>query len=110
MPEARERTPDETRYMEWINTGIMDKDGGRFDIAPIDIEELNFVIKQVKREKAPGPDDIPFDLITSLSVTLREELLAMLHEWWRAESLPDELLKSRVETRRNRGTTGPFHY
>ena len=63
--------PDEQRYLQWINSGLMNTRPGNFNTDPITIDELNQVIKEIMRGKASGPDDISFDFSTRRNVTSR---------------------------------------
>ena len=102
-PKPRDYTPDEEHYLNWMHSGQMNTQPGNFNTDPITIEELNHVIKEVMRGKASGPDDISFDFVKVFNETLREEILIMLNDWWREESLPDELLQSRVASLYKKG-------
>ena len=66
------------------------------DISPIRIEELIAVIRKMKRRKAPGPDQIPVELLKEMDATNLQEILLVLNEWWENESLPMEALQARV--------------
>ena len=51
----------------------------------ITLEELDKAIKQLRKGKAPGPDEITTDWSEDLDFQNRQLLLALLNEWWTNE-------------------------
>ena len=56
------------------------------------MEELNTVMRKMKRGKAPGPDQLAAEFFKELDTTNRESLLHILNHWWaHPEAIDDEL-------------------
>ena len=62
------------------------------------IEELETVIKSLKKNKSPGPDEIMNELIINAGNNLRENILKMLNTFWTREQIPDELYKIKIKS------------
>ena len=65
---------------------------------PFNIEELNTVIKRLKKEKCPGPDEFYNELIINAGKNLRDNILEMLNLFWMEEVIPEELYKIDIKT------------
>ena len=60
------------------------------------MEELLRITKQLKRRKAPGPDEIPTELVKEMNEENLNRVLELLNNWWREENIEEEDLKARV--------------
>ena len=58
---------------------------------PFTREELDEAIASLKRNKAPGPDDLPAELYSLLTPEARLQLLALYNGLWGCDTLPDAL-------------------
>ena len=65
---------------------------------PFELDELNKVIKQLKCEKCPGPDEFYNKLIIHAGANLRRNVLEMINMFWMKEELPEELYKIDIKT------------
>ena len=80
------------------------------------MEELQAVIKKIKRRKAPGPDGIPTERIKELNEEDLQCVLDILIGWWTKEDISEEELIARVvlilkkEIRTSSKTTDQSHY
>ena len=67
----------------------------KYDNLPINQEftesELNKAIKTMKMGKAPGPDQITYELIINSGVNLKKNLLKMINYFWMKEVIPTKL-------------------
>ena len=68
----------------------------RVDTTPIREEEVSYVIKKMKRRKAPGPDQVPIELLKEMDSENLLEITSLLQEWWEREDIPAEALQARV--------------
>ena len=66
------------------------------DTTPIREEEVSYVIKKMKRRKAPGPDQVPIELLKEMDSDNLREITSLLQEWWEKEDIPPEALQARV--------------
>ena len=48
------------------------------------------VIKKLKRNKSPGPDEIPMEIFKEMNTEALEELRKILNIWWNEENMSDE--------------------
>ena len=62
----------------------------------ITFEELEEVIRKLKRRKKPGPDNIPMEIYKELNKIKLWELLEELNKWWKEEDRDEEQLKAKV--------------
>ena len=60
------------------------------------MEELETTIKQLKRRKRPGPDEIPIEYFKELDDENEQEVLNIMHEWWRNETMREGTTQARV--------------
>ena len=72
-------------------------------VGPIEIRELEQIIKNMTRGKAPGPDNITADWLKDLETDVREKLLEMLNTWWMSHKLPEDMDKARVASLYKKG-------
>jgi hypothetical protein len=52
--------------------------------------EIEMAIEKIKRHKSPGIDQIPAELITAGSRTIRYEIHKLIISIWNKEELPEE--------------------
>ena len=45
----------------------------------------------LKRQKAPGPDDIPIELLKELNDEMIQSLTHLLNNWWEDEDIPESM-------------------
>ena len=62
----------------------------------ITLEEIQRYLKQCKRRKSPGPDEIPLEFLMEMNQSNLCEVMWILNKWWKEEDIPDEELKARV--------------
>ena len=80
------------------------------------MEELQAVIKKIKRRKAPGPDGIPTEILKELSEDNLQYVLDILIGWRTKEDVHEEELFARVVLIFKKGirtslkTTDQSHY
>jgi len=58
--------------------------------------ELKATIKQMKRNRAWGPDDVPIESYTWLDEEALETILTLLNNWWRNIRFPMEKMKANI--------------
>ena len=80
----------------------------RYNTAPPSMEELERVIKKLKRRKAPGPDDIPTEIVKELDADNKEYILELMVKWWNEEYIEEEELQARVVLIYKKGDTNKF--
>ena len=56
--------------------------------------EIEMTIEKLKRQKSPGIDQIPAELITAVGITICYEIHKFIISIWNKEELPDEWNKS----------------
>lgn len=71
------------------NSGNMDEQG-----ETILKDEFNKVLKEKRRNKAPGVDHIPIELIQNSGETVNEELLKLVKEIYELEIIYEDFQKS----------------
>ena len=59
------------------------------------MEEMKAIQKQLKRNKAPGPDDITTDFIKDLEEDNLDELRTLVNVWWTKREVPHEVLQAK---------------
>ena len=60
------------------------------------IGELKFVIAKMKKNKSPGPDEIPIEFFKWLDDENLNFVLSVINTWWNAGSFPEAKLKAFV--------------
>ena len=75
-----------------------------WNVFPFTPEELDEVIRRLKRCKAAGPDELPNDFYKELDIMNRMYLLKLLNDWWINEEIPEEDLKANVVMILKKGT------
>ena len=60
------------------------------------LEELRIALFDAKRNKTPGPDEIPTEFLKELNQTNRVRLLVVINDWWLGENMPEDVLLARV--------------
>ena len=74
---------------------------------PFDMEELEIVIKDLKRNKCPGPDEIPNEIIKYSGTAMKKSILNMINTFFMKEKIPTELLKLNIKSVfKGKGDTG----
>ena len=67
----------------------------KYDNLPINQEfsesELNKAIRTMKTGKAPGPDQVTYELIINSGTNLKKNLLKMINYFWMKENIPTKL-------------------
>jgi hypothetical protein len=87
--------PSENDDWKWIpRTKTIPKQ--TFNTEPPTMNELKKAIRRLKRNKAPGPDELSVDILKELSHDNLKPLLAILLEWWEQEHIPDEALEAYI--------------
>lgn len=77
----------------------------QFNTGSITIEEIVSRLKRLKRRKAPGPDNIPKEVLIELDEQNLEELRKIMQLWWDMEDIPEEELRARVVLIYKKGNT-----
>ena len=54
------------------------------------MKELERVIKKLERRKAPGPDNIPTEIIKELDEADKQEILKLMIFWWENKNIDPE--------------------
>jgi len=67
-----------------------------YDLEPPTLKEITQVIKQMKKNKSPGPDGIPMELFKEMDVDNLTTVLSIIRNWWQKEDMPEELLHAKV--------------
>ena len=75
---------------------IIQQEGQQYKTTPPDAEEIKTAIRKLKRRKAPGPDEIPTELLKELNTDNLEEMKKLFEMWWNQENIDLEELKARV--------------
>ena len=85
---ANNMTPEQKHYLENlppifpINTDIKTTEFTK--------DEIDEVLNQLKKHRAPGPDEITNEEILLLDDIHQTELLAIMNECWRTQKIPEE--------------------
>ena len=66
------------------------------DIADINMDELFWAIRKFKRNKAPGPDNIPIEFFKEMQELQLQIILELINKWWNGEPIPTELTQAQV--------------
>ena len=66
------------------------------DIADINMDELFWAIRKLKRNKAPGPDNIPIEFFKEMQEPQLQIILELINKWWNGEPIPAELTQAQV--------------
>ena len=75
------------------------------------MEELDEAVKELKNNKAPGPDEIPAELSKWLDGESRKVILETLNECWRDETLIRDMNDAKLAIiYKKRGTDLPQNY
>ena len=72
-------------------------------------EELDLIVKKLKRRKTPGPDEIPMEAFKEMDDENLEHLLKTLNEWWKHEEIPEEILEARIAMIFKKGDTSDLN-
>jgi len=80
----------------------------KYDTNEIHIDELKNICKQLKRRKAPGPDEVPTELLKEMDEENLNRVLVLLNTWWREENIEEEDLKARVVLIFKKGDSNKF--
>ena len=90
------------------STPIIDHNTQNYNIEPPTLEEITRVIRNIKRRKAPGPDNIPTELLKELRAENLEEIRKLFEDWWNHEDIDNEELKASVVLIYKKGDTNNF--
>ena len=96
----------ERRARHWENGRIVRGDKW-YETETITMEELLWVIKKIKRRRAPGPDEIS----TGISKEFGPEgkvLVFELFNRWNNEEVPEEMFRARVVLIYKKGNTSKY--
>ena len=73
-----------------------------YDKEPINsdftLKELETAIKNMKKAKSPGPDEIYNEVVINAGKNLKLNILDMLNTFWKEEQIPDELYKLNIKS------------
>ena len=61
------------------------------------MKELNRAIKSLKKDKAPGPDEIYNEILINAGKNLKRNLLKMINNFWKLETIPEELYRVEIK-------------
>ena len=61
-------------------------------------DELTKAMKRVKLGKAPGPDNVPFELLNSAGPALKSRLMELLTRIWNSDFVPPEFKNANIVT------------
>jgi hypothetical protein len=89
--EVRIRCRNKERYQRQ-----REEMGLRFRMTNITVQEVTRVIKRLKRNKAPGPDGIPTEIMQWLDNDNIREMTRLLNGWWNGGSVDKELTRAEV--------------
>ena len=64
----------------------------------ITMKEIERAIKSLKKEKAPGPDEIYNEIIINAGKNLKTNLLKMINIFWQLENIPEELFRVEIKS------------
>ena len=71
----------------------------------IDIRELEEAMRKLKNNKAPGPDEVPPELIKWLDSDPRKVILELLNDCWNKESLTKDMNDAKLAIIYKKGCT-----
>ena len=71
-------------------------------------EEIGLVIRKLKGRKAPGPDNLPTEILKQLDDTNIDQIQKIIKEWWIEENMPEKELKARVVSISKKGDANKF--
>jgi len=81
---------DKTLNKEIINKGL------NFKLSPFEMQELEAAIKKLKRNRAPGPDELTSDFFKELDYLNKIYILNIINKWWIEEKINEEELMAHV--------------
>ena len=64
----------------------------------ITMKEVDRAIKSLKKDKAPGPDEIYNEIIINAGKNLKMNLLRMMNNFWKLETIPEELYRVEIKS------------
>ena len=77
----------------------------KYYIDEIMMDELRDIVKQLKRRKAPGPDEVPIEIYKEMTDTLLDLVREELNKWWTEETVPEDQLQARIVLIFKKGNT-----
>ena len=80
----------------------------KYKTTPPTRKEVREVIEKLKRRKAPGPDEIPVELLKEMTDTNLDKIVELLTKWWKHEDIREEDLRARVVLIYKKGDTNKF--
>ena len=60
------------------------------------INEAMWAIRKLKRQKAPGPDQVPIGFFKDTDREQLDMFLQLLDSWWNGEQMPTEATQAQV--------------
>ena len=79
-----------------------------YNTADISLKEIKLTLKKMKRRKAPGPDEIPMEIVKEMDDHCLALIAELLNSWWKAEDIPEDMLQARVVLVHKKGDTSKF--
>ena len=64
----------------------------------ITMREVDRAIKSLKKDKAPGPDELYNEIIINAGKNLKANLLKMMNNFWKLETIPEELYRVEIKS------------
>ena len=61
-------------------------------------DELTRAMKRMKPGKAPGPDNVPFELLNSAGPAVKSRLMELLTQIWNSDSVPPDFKNANIIT------------
>ena len=61
-------------------------------------DELTKAMKRMKPGKAPGPDNVPFELLNSAGPAVKSRLMELLTQIWNSDSVPPDFKNANIIT------------
>ena len=61
-------------------------------------KEMAKAMKDLKKNKSPGPDQLYNEIIINAGSNLQENMLNMINAFWKAEQIPDELYEVEIKS------------
>ena len=105
----KETVEEETeRRSKWQRRRIVRKDQEEYRVCEIELWEIKAIIKKLKRRKAPGPDEVPTEVLKEMEKEGLEEIRGILNDWWNEEEIPEEQLRARVVLIYKKGDTSKY--
>ena len=72
------------------------RERGQYDIENIRLQEAREAIRKFRRRKAPGPNEIPMEMLKELDDENLQSLVDVMNGWWENETMSDGECAARV--------------